>query len=212
MSKVKIWVKLPKIVKVMLSIVGAIFLSALGTPFWNQILKPLILFLIDAIFNIFTHFCKYIELEIFSEIANISLFSALLDIKLMLFTLILMPSAILLGVISGDYIIRKMRKNEIENKEKQEEIRKKNKKRLNIITSIYVIFLVIYVSIILAQNIYVMQKRLAYDDKIIELHQYVDDHEIHVLNAKFKKIKCKQDYNDIMEQVDCLLKSNNANN
>ena len=212
MSKVKIWVKLPKIVKVMLSIVGAIFLSALGTPFWNQILKPLISFLIDAIFNIFTHFCKYIELEIFSEIANISLFSALLDIKLMLFTLILMPSAILLGVISGDYIIRKMRKNEIENKEKQEEIRKKNKKRLNIITSIYVIFLVIYVSIILAQNIYVMQKRLAYDDKIIELHQYVDDHEIHVLNAKFKKIKCKQDYNDIMEQVDCLLKSNNANN
>ena len=113
-----------------------------------------------------------------------------------------------------DLIMRNRRKKKEENEENTErlqEIREAKKRRLRVIMFVYIIFLLIYTFIILAQNIYVMQKRLAFDDKIVELHQYVDDHEIHVLNAKFKKIKCKQDYDDIMEQVDLLLKSNSVN-
>lgn len=201
-NSLKIWKSTPKIIKFTISFLGALFVSALGTPIWNRILKPVILFIIDISFNFVFQLFKYIETETYTNIANMSLYVWIFDIKIMVIAILLMPSLMMLTYIHQKSKINEKYNKEIIIKSHNGEKLKKEVRLLRKISYISLFITILLFSATLAQDIYTMQMKIKFENKVIEARPYLTDKEFYLINAKFKKVKSKKDYNNIIKKID----------
>lgn len=198
---IKLWYITPKVLRVIISIIGTIFMSALGTPVWNRMLKPMILSIVDTSFNCFFELSKYIETETYTNIANMSLYNWIFDIKFMIVVILLLPSIIILIFIHQTYKLNEKYEKDLVT---ERNIEKNLKNKLDILRKFS--YISTFITILLfgaaiAQDIYCMQMKVRFENKLVEIRPYITDKEYYMINSKFKKIKSKNDYNNIIEQM-----------
>ena len=134
-----------------------------------------------------------------------SISSWIVDIKLMFLSLTCAPIVFIATDIYYSNRLNKKHKN-YKGNTKVSTFYNKFRKYFFVIVliNIFIFFATLF------NDVYSHQKKLDYDNLLTEARPYLSDFQYYSFNAKFRKIKSKTDYDNIIKQLSIIIKENSS--